>query len=55
MARLTCEEARELAPELALGTIAGDDTVMIITGGARQSRFSCEIHAHIPAQAPGAP
>jgi hypothetical protein len=24
-------------------------------GGARQSRLFCEIHAHIPAQAPGAP
>ena len=28
--RLTCEEARELVPEMALGTIAGDDRARLI-------------------------
>ena len=31
MSRLTCEEARELVPELALGTIAGDERARVIT------------------------
>src|SRR5687768_12183581 len=31
MSRLTCEEARELAPELALGTIAGDERARVLT------------------------